>query len=278
MNTDGRVRLSYEKKSNNLLFFVAAVILIFCIWAFKYWAQLGFNLLFLAYSLTSDMRVAIIFYATMIRIILYPSALVKKHLSKDIEKTEEKYQGLRGIKKKFERDERIAKFVSVRKKMLAFSWFHLCFLTMNAVTIGYIFFQNFTRERLNDFLWTDLFMPKNFPINTTGYLPVVGQVDFSKPNMRLNFWSAVGAGVVGLVEILFNKKTSKRQLVKYLVFFPLGAYFLTYWVPCGFEFALIVFEVLTVGIILAEKLSKTKAFNMATGKGGPAEESEEQEE
>lgn len=256
--------LVYTSRKDKGFIFGTLLILFLCIFAFKYWYRLGFNILFLGYFIFREMRLATVFYASIVRIILYPSALINKALSKNIKQTEEKYQEIREIKHVFERDFQKKSLLKTERKVFLYSWFHLCFLTMNAVTIGAVFFQKFTKEKLMEMLYMNFYLPKSFPIKTTALLPVVGMIDLAVPNLTLNFYSAVGAGLVGVVEVFLNKKASRRQLIKYLVFFPLGAYFITYWVPSGFEFALIVFEILTIGIIVAENISKSRAFKTVT--------------
>jgi len=253
-------QLSYSKQTDAGFFIGAIAIPTFCIFVFRYWAQLGFNILFLGYWIFGEIRLATILYATIIRAILYPSALVNKYLESKLEKAAQEFESIQKIKDVFKQKAKKKQFLSSKKKILLYSWFHLCFLTMNAITIGYIFFQKFNRERLTQMLYFDFYMPKNFPIQTEAVLPIVGQVNLAVPNMTLNFYSAIGAGIVGLAQVIFNKKVGRRQLVKYLVFFPLGAYYLTCWVPSGFEFALIVFEILTFLLIIIEKITQSKLF------------------
>lgn len=261
--------LVYAKKTNRWFFLGSLTLLLICIFGFKYWYQLGFNILFFGYFIFRELRLATMFYATVVRIILYPSALINKALEGHFKKTETQYEKIQKIENAFERDSQKRDLLASKNKVLLYSWFHLCFLTMNAVTIGVIFFQKFTREKLSSILYTDFYLPKNYPISTTAFIPLVGEVDLAIPNLKLNFYSAVGAGIVGLFEIIFNKKVSKRQLVKYLIFFPLGAYYLTYWVPSGFEFALIVFEILTAGIILVEKIKQSTVYKSVKQAAAP---------
>lgn len=253
-------QLSYTKSTDAVFFIGVLLILGFCIFTFKYWAQLGFNVLFLGYWIFGEMRLATVLYGTFIRLALYPSALINKYFEAKIDKATEEFEEIKQEKNTFLQADKRKKFLGSKKKVLLYSWFHLCFLTMNAITVGYIFFQNFTQERLKNELWANFFMPNTFPINTQAQLPLVGIVDLAEPNMRLNFYSAVGAGAVGLFQVIFNKKVSRRDLFKFLILFPLGAYYLTCWVPCGFEFALIVFEILTMLLIVIEKISQSKLF------------------
>lgn len=254
------IRLSYTKKTDYLFLIGSLLILFLCIFGFKFWYHLGFNLLFIGYFIFGEIRLATVFYAVISRIILYPSALIDKFLEKSFEQTEEKLSQIKKMEDVFEKNFQKKSLLNSKRASLLYSWFHLCFLTMNAVTIGAIFFQNFTKDKLASVLYTSFYLPKKFPINTSGYIPLVGMVDLSKPNMTLNLYSALGAGVVGLAEVIINKKIKRKELIKYIIFFPLGAYYLTYWVPSGFEFALVVFEGLTTLIIIGEKIFNSKLF------------------
>jgi len=271
-------QLAYTSRTDKVFFLGSLIILLASIFAFQYWAQLGFNLIFFGYLFFREMRLSTVFYAVLIRIILYPFALINKHLNKTIKQTEEKYEEITKIRDIFEKKYEKKSLLRKKRLVLLYSWFYLCFLTMNAVTVGYIFFQQFTEEKLSQILYHPFILPKKFPIKTTAYLPFVGMVDLAKPNMTLNLYSAIGAGLVGIIELTINKKRGRNQLLKYLVFFPLGAYFLTYWVPCGFEFSLIIFEALTIALILIENLTKTQVFQTVAGKQTPSPAAEQKKE
>ena len=258
-------KLSYTKKPDYIFLISSWLILFFTIFIFKFWYHLGFNILFIGYFLTGEIRLATVFYAVIIRIILYPSALIDKFLEKGFKQTGRKFSQIETINDVFEKNSQKKSLLNSKRATLLYSWFHLCFLTMNAVTIGAIFFQNFTEEKLKGVLYSLFYLPKKFPINTTGYIPLIGNVNLSQPNMTLNLYSAIGAGIVGLVEVVLNKKIKRKQLIKYIIFFPLGAYYLTYWVPSGFEFTLVVFESLTILIIIVENIFKSKLFNLVKG-------------
>ncbi len=258
--------LSYTKKTNSFFVLGSLLILFFCIYFFKTWKILGLNILFLGYFIFNNLGLATVLYAVFIRVVLYPTALIKNYLEARIKKTEEKFNEINGLSNRLERDKQKQKLLQSNKLLLLFSWFHLCFMTMNAVAIGAIFFQGFTQERLERLLYSDFYTPDNYPINTLSKIPLLGIVDLAKPNLTLNLYGAIGAAVLGLTEIIMNKRTSKRQLLKYLILFPAGAYYLTYWVPSGFEYALLIFEILTIFIIIGERIAKTKVFKMVTGK------------
>jgi hypothetical protein len=266
MNNNTNSQLSYTKKTDFWFFFTSVIIFAACIWGFKYWKQLGLNIIFIWYFLFKELRLATVFYAVIVRIILYPSAYIQKKLEKETKETEKEFAEIKKMNNVLEKTDLKKKLLNKHRLVFAFSWFHLCFMTMNAVTIGAIFFQGFSQTRLEQQLYTDLYLPKKFPIKTDTILPVVGALDLAKPNLALNFWGAVGAALVGLVEIVLNKKTSKRQLFKYLFLFPAGAYFLTYWVPSGFEFALLIFEILTVLIIITENVLESNIYKTLAGK------------
>ena len=170
-------RLSYTQKTDYVFLIGTLLILFLCIFTFKYWYRLGFNLLFLGYFIFKDIRLATVFYAIVVRIILYPSALINKFLEKSFKETEKQYEKIQKLKDIFEKDAQKKSLLKSKKATLFYSWFHLCFLTMNAVTIGAIFFQKSTQKKLTEILYTSFYIPKKFPINTIGYIPLVGNVD-----------------------------------------------------------------------------------------------------
>jgi len=258
--------LSFTRGTDYFFVISSVAILLLFIFFFDVWYKLCFNILFIGYFIFGEIRLASVFYAVLIRIILYPSALINKHFAKDSEETGEKYQEIQSIDNVLERAFQKKTLLRTKKILLAYSWFHLCLLTVNAITIGAIFFQDFTKEKLSQMLYSEFYVPKNFPVNTFAQLPIIGQVDLAIPNMTLNFYSAVGAGLVGLAEVLLNKKIKRRDLLKYLLLFPLGAYYLTFWVPSGFELTLLIFELLTFGIIVVENIAKSKFFKFVAGK------------
>ncbi len=270
--------LSYTRGTDYFFVISSIAILLLFIFFFNIWYRLCFNILFIGYFVFGEIRLASVFYAVLIRIILYPSALINKHFAKESEETGEKFQEIQSIDNVLEKAFQKKTLLRTKKILFAYSWFHLCLLTVNAVTIGAIFFQNFTKEKLSQILYSQVYMPGKFPVNTVAQLPVIGQVDLALPNMTLNFYSAVGAGLVGLAEVLLNKKVKKRDLLKYLLLFPLGAYYLTFWVPSGFEFTLIIFELLTFGIIVVENIGKSKFFKFISGKQEKIKKEEPAEE
>lgn len=246
--------ITYVPQKDFLIILILFSITIFYVFAFKYWDNLSFNAIMFGYYFTKDMRYAIIFYAVIIRILMYPFGRIRKNLSQKIEIAEKELaEEVNRERHPVTKDKAKRKWLKKYKKILAFEWFSFGFYTMNAVCVGYIFLKNFTPENTASQIWADFLMPQ-FPLNTTGYIPLVGIVDLTKVNMKLNLYSAIGAGLVGLVEIIMHQKTSRKQLLMYLVMFPLGAFFLTMWVPSGFEFGLIIIEILTILIVFVEKM------------------------
>jgi len=251
---------SYSAKKDRRSFIVLALILGFIIFTFKYWMLFCFNTIMTGYFLFSELRGATIFFAVILRILLYPLGYVKRTFDKRIRKAEEEFRKeARLTNNPLLKDKLRREWLSRNKKIVFFDWFYFCFYSMNAFVVGWIFLQPFTQARINQGVLFDFLVPK-FPMTTESYIPLVGMADLTKINMTLNFLSAVGAFIVGIFEVTFHKKTRRKDLLMYLVMFPLGAYFITMWVPSGFEFSLIVFEILTVGIIIVEKITESKVF------------------
>jgi len=266
---------SYSAKKDWRSFAVLAAILAFIVFTFKYWILFCFNTIMIGYFLFSELRGATIFFAVVLRILLYPLGYVKKTFDKRIRKAEEEFRKeARLTNNPLLKDKLRREWLARNKKVVFFDWFYFCFYSMNAFVVGWIFLQPFTQARIGQGVLFDFLVP-NFPMTTTSYIPLVGMADLTKINMTLNFLSAVGAFIVGAFEVTFHKKTRRKDLLMYLVMFPLGAYFITMWVPSGFEFSLIVFEILTIGIIIVEKIGETKIFKFFKP---PVEEKEKKEE
>lgn len=256
--------LTYTPKKNLLLVLYLAIILFLVIKIYPYWYKLGFNFLIAGYFVFKEMRLATALYAFVIYIILYPLGQIKKFFDKKAEAAEEKYEeDVQPIRDEFTKDEARRGWFANQRLVIVLEWFLLCFYTMNAVVVGVIFFQPFSYERISPLLFFKEIMP-SLPLRVVDWIPLAGMVDLTRPNRRLNLISAIGAGLVGLFQVVLNKKQSKRQLVMYLVAFPLGAFFITYAVPAGFEFALALFELLTVIGITIENIigffQKSKFF------------------
>lgn len=251
---------SYSAKKDPLSFLILALILIFTIFSFKYWTLFCFNTIMLGYLFFRELRGATIFFAVILRIILYPLGFVKKTFDNKIRQAKEKFkEKVRLASNPLLRDQLKRDWLTKNKKIIFFDWFYFCFYSMNAFVVGWIFLQPFTEVRIAESVFFKFLIPK-FPMTTTSYIPLVGMVDLTKINFTLNFISAVGAGIVGLFEVVLHQKRRRREMLMYLVMFPLGAYFLTVWVPSGFEFSLIIFEILTIGIIITEKIGESKVF------------------
>jgi ABC-type multidrug transport system fused ATPase/permease subunit len=259
INSDNeQTQLSYSKKNNPMLSIGLIAVLVGLIWFYPIWYRFGFNLLMIGYFIFHEMRMATVFYATVLRIIMYPIGQIKKSSDKKVSKAEEELlKEMKGVENKLIVAEKKREWLGRHKWIAMFNWFYLCFYTINAVVIGSIFFKPFTYARVKEQLYLES-IKFTFPLKTVGFIPLVGMVDLSKINMKLNFISAVGVGMVGLAEIVLNRKTSKRQLLMYGVMFPLGAFFLTMWVPSGFEFAFAIFALLTVLLIIGENLIKLR--------------------
>jgi len=229
------------------------LVFLFIIFIARYWYQFLFNLVFIGYNIFEAMSWGIVFACILWRIFLYPQRIMGNYFSGQSKKADAEHEKVLAIQDDVKRKELQNQWFSKNHFVLVFMWFSFCFLIMNALMAGRIFFFEFTPERIAETLYT--FVPEpDFPLNTTSWIPLVGQVDLTQINQRLNFISAVGVGVVGLADIIIHKKNSRRELIMLLFVFPLGAFLITSQVPSGFEFAMAVLEILTIFLILFEGL------------------------
>lgn len=257
---DSRTILTYSPKKDLIIFIAILGILMAIIYFFKIWYQFCFNLLMLGYFIFRRMREATVFFAVLLRTILYPLGRTKKHFDERLKKAEKEFkETVQPVSHPIMMDKIKRQWLASFRGIVCFDWFYFLFYSMNALVVAWIFLQDFTPQRIGQELYTKFLMP-TFPLSTVAWIPLVGMVNLTEVNLLLNFYSAIGAGLVGLTEIIINKKTARKELFMYLVCFPLGAYFITIWVPAGFEFSLIIFEGLTIAIILIEKILGSRAF------------------
>ncbi|HNT30157.1 MAG TPA: hypothetical protein PKL83_04370 [bacterium] len=228
------------------------IILAFFILTANWWYSLFFNIIFIGYDIFEEMRYSIVFFAIFLRIISYPLRLIGNSLSKKEKIADEEQELISQIKDDVTRKRQQQLWLKKHKNVLLFVWFNMGFSILNTLMVGRIFLENFTSDRTLPMLWSWVPRP-DFPVQTLSWLPIVGMTDLSVINQKLNFISAIGAGVVGIAEVVIRGKTSKREIWMYLLAYPLGAYFITNQVPSGFEFTLICIEVLTLALIFIEK-------------------------
>ncbi len=239
-------------------------ILIGVILSFRYWYLLSFNSLMVGYYLFKELRLATVFYAVFLRVVLYPISKIGKRFEKLTAIAEGIHQETVGRTKNPLSHAKAARdWIKSNKKTVLFNFFYLCFFTMNAVSVGKMFFDPFTKVRVDKSLRIEAVYPQ-FPISTKTTLPLIGSVDLAEYSPKLNMISAVGAAIIGLIEVFVHKKTERRELLLYIIGFPVGAYFITMIVPSGFEFALTIFELLTIAIMGVES-----AIAKSTAKKAP---------
>lgn len=255
--------LSYSHGKGSPIVFIGLVLIIVVLfWFFPIWYRFSFNSLIFGYFMFKDIRYATIFYGVVMRIVMYPIGYLNKKFKKSTEIVEKEFH-----KKIYKVNNEIIKrknkiyYLNKYKWVILFSWFYLAFFTLNSFTVGRTFWGQGENTKFNYEFIGEIAYFKGiqdhlvYPIKTSGYLPIVGEINLNEYSMKLNLLSAIGAGLVGLVQIFVEKKTSRKQLFMYGIMFPLGAYFLTdQWVPSGFEFALLVFEILTILIMIVEKI------------------------
>jgi hypothetical protein len=229
------------------------IILLLAIAIYPIWYRLSFNIIFWGYNIFDEMRLAIVFYAIIFRILTYPFRLLQLSYKKKeeeidaaleiVEKTDDDY--LKKVKKYevFNRYSNIIVLIFLQFTVMAIIW----------MTVGRIFIQNFTPERIEHELFSFVDEP-SFPLNLTGWIPIAGMINLGVINQKLNFISAMAVAVVGLVDVIIHQKTERTQLIMLLVIFPAGAFFITSQVPSGFEWSMTVFEALTLVMIPIEKI------------------------
>ncbi|MDP2873988.1 MAG: hypothetical protein Q8N84_01720 [bacterium] len=223
------------------------VILIGTIIAYKYWYIFTFNILMIGNYLFKELRLATVFYAVILRIIMTPIAKVLEHYESLAEGAEAKYKELTSNTNNPLMLAQVAKdWFRVNKKTVLWNFFNICFYCMHAVAIGFIFLHPFSKERVDALLKIPSIYPPHLPLNTQCWIPLIGQVDLAQYSPELNLTSAIGAAIVGLFQVVLNKKTDRKEMMMYLIGFPTGAYLITRVVPSGFEFALTVFELLSI--------------------------------
>lgn len=230
-------------------------ILLFVVLALLYEPLFRFcyNLLFLGYDLFGEMRWAAIFFAVCIRLLSYPVRLLSIYTRHLEAKADRDHQSVEKIEDPLKRKAAEKNWLMRNQTVLLFLVFQLTFYIAIALISGRIFLSTLTPERTQGLLYQSVPEPE-YPLSTVGWIPLVGEVDLTRVNNRLNFFSAIGAGIVGLFEVVIHRKTKKRELWMYLIGYPLGAYFITSQVPSGFEFSMVIFEALTILTIFVEKL------------------------
>lgn len=243
-------------------------ILVFAVMIALYpvWRQFCYNMIFLGYNLFGEMRLATIFFAVILRIVLYPMRLFSLFTNPLEKQANLESDTIATVSDPVKRKQDYRAWLAKHRHLMLFVLFQFCFTIMNALVIGQIFLANFEPQKVASMLYPFIGEP-SFPLQTRNFIPLIGQVDLTMINNTLNFYSAVGAGVVGFFEIIMHRKTDKKAFFFYLVVYPAGAYFITSQVPAGFEFSLLTFEVLTVALILVEKavqLIAKKARNHST--------------
>lgn len=222
-------------------------ILIGTIIAYKYWYIFTFNILMVGNYLFKELRLATVFYAVILRIIMTPIAKVLEHYESLAEGAETKYRELTSNTNNPLMLAKVAKdWFRANKKTVLWNFFNICFYCMHAFAIGFIFLHPFSKDRVDELLKIESIYPPHLPLNTQCWIPLIGQVDLAQYSPELNLTSAIGAAIVGLFQVILNKKTERKEMMMYLIGFPAGAYLITRIVPSGFEFALTIFELLSI--------------------------------
>jgi hypothetical protein len=237
------------RRSKSYQFVILAVI--FAVIAIPLY-RLSYNILFIGYNLFGEMRLATVFFAVVTRILVYPVRILSVYTRRLEEKADQDYTRVADIKDPVARKTEEKNSLERHRHVLLFLIFQMAVYLLVAIISARMFAQAFTPQGTGELLYPFVAEPE-FPLQTTDWIPLVGEVDLTKINNRLNFMSAAGAGLVGLFEVIVQGKTKRRELLMLLVGYPAGAYFLTSQVPSGFEFSLLVFEILTIAVIFVEK-------------------------
>jgi hypothetical protein len=240
---------SVPQKSKNYQFIL--LIILFGVLTIPLY-RLSFNILFVGYNMFGELRMATVFYAVITRFLVYPVRVFSMYTRRLEERADQDFSHVKEVKDPLQRKEEEKKWLERNRHVLLFLIFQMAVYVLFALISGRIFIQAFTPEGMDKLLYPFVSMP-DFPLQTTDWIPLIGDVDLTKINNQLNLMSAAGAGLVGLFEVVIHGKTKRRELLMLLVGYPAGAYFLTSQVPAGFEFSLIVFEILTIAVIFIEK-------------------------
>jgi len=214
--------------------------------------RLCYNLLFIGYNWFEEMRLAIVFFAVMIRFLLYPVRLLAHYTRRLERKADAEYQQVSAMGDSPARKDAEKNWLARNRFILMFILVQLIVYLVVTFSSGRIFYSEFTQERTQDLLYSFVAEPE-FPLNTTSYLPLVGMVDLSEINHTLNIYATVGAALVGLFEVIVHRKTRRRELFMLLVMYPVAAYLITVNVPAGFKLSLLSFSALTILAIFVEK-------------------------
>lgn len=235
---------------------LSIVILVGTVLIIPLWQRILFNIVFLGYYLFGSMQWAIIFFAFVMRLVFVPTRMARLRIQEDIDALDKKIAHARESiddpvqQKEFVRTIR-------RENGWAFNYilFDFCFLMATVLASGTMFYKPFTEERVLDSLFSFIPTPA-FPVDTMGWLPIIGEIDFSQVNNLLNLSSAIGLGLVGIMEVVVHNRTSKRDIMLYLIGYPLVGYLVTSNVPSGFEFWMTMMAVLTLVVVALEKVVK----------------------
>lgn len=230
-------------------FVVVLALLALCVVPFY---RLAYNILFIGYNWFGEMRLAIVFFAVMIRLLLYPVRMLAHYTRRLERKADAEYQQVSAMEDSPSRKDAEKNWLSRNRFILMFILVQLIIYLIVTFSSGRIFYSEFTQERTQDLLYSFVAEPE-FPLNTTSWLPFVGLVDLSKVNHTLNIYATVGAGLVGLFEVIIHRKTRRRELFMLLVMYPVAAYLITVSVPAGFKLSLLSFSALTILAIFVEK-------------------------
>ncbi len=241
-----------KKKGVNAWIFL--VLLLVVVFGYPYWHDFAFNLVFIGYNWFGDMRLASVFFAVILRAIMYPLRIMGLRADKQIHDAEKLNNRISEIDNSIERKTKQRVLLSRYKWALVFLWFNTCFFIMNAYAVHVIFVTHFSPETVQARLYPFVQEPA-FPLVTNSYIPVINRmVDLTKPSALLDLYASIGAALTGAMEVIIHKKHTKRDVLLYLVCYPLVAFNLNWVTKAGFEWTLICFEVLTVALIILEKI------------------------
>ncbi|OIP96972.1 hypothetical protein AUK40_04235 [Candidatus Wirthbacteria bacterium CG2_30_54_11] len=255
------------KKGNS---YALIIILLVIIFGYSHWYRFCFNLFFIGYNWLGDMRLATVFFAVFLRLVLLPFRFGNRHFEHKIKEAEAREATLSQVSDPVIRKARQRELLQRFKPAINFMWFDFCFFAMNAYVIHKLFVTHFTPDIVLPRLYHFVQIP-DFPLITTSFIPLVGRViDLTKRSQILDVYASCGAAITGLFEIVLHKKYTKRDLLLYLVLYPGVAFNMNWFVRGGFTWTLICFEVLTVVMIILEKVwevvsSRLKASRAESG-------------
>lgn len=214
-----------------------------------------FNFLVIIYNympIYKDLGIAVIIFVILMRIVLLPlrqktkeSKPKQEKMMKELEEAKEKYRYSAIAYRRAEK-EIIKKYRGTINLRLIDLFIEGVYFAMLWRIFGHTF-----PERQWQYLYSSVAVPGE-PMNLT-FLNII---DLTKVNLTLNTITAVGLFVVLFFHNLFKPKKATRYDYIIMIWAPVGAYFITMFVPAGDEFFFGVTELIELILIFNDQVPK----------------------